>query len=64
MYLRGWAFCFGPCATVGLEGQYWSGIGTVASQTGDGEGQDASYMLDGDLGLLGGNFMLGVRGEF
>jgi len=49
-------------ATVGLEGQYWANIGTVASRTTD-DG-DPNYMLNGDLGLLGGNFMLGVRGEF
>ena len=49
-------------ATVGLEGQYWADIGTVASRTTDAG--DPNHMLDGDLGLLGGNFMLGVRGEF
>jgi len=49
-------------ATAGLEGQYWANIGTVAS--GISHDGDADYLLEGDLGLLGGTLTFGVRGEF
>ena len=51
-------------ATVGLEGQYWDGIGTIAATPDGGTDNVSDFMLDADLGLIGGTFMLGVRGEF
>ena len=51
-------------AKLGLEGQYWADIGTIASGISSSSDIEADFLLDGDLGLLGGNFMLGVRAEF
>ena len=49
----------------GAEAQHWINIGTVAASVGaSGDSDDADFMIDGDLDLVGFTAVIGVRSEF